>query len=154
MENNKKYIQEAEKLLDKMNKEQAILYCEQLAEKLPNINDTPPIHRLTEDKYQQYWRFGVVSAIKTITQKDESLIGGKLEIPDGYFVMIADFDHENPYIKICTEDGYTDEQVLSVPKSLAYYLKNHCTGSAKMSEKLINSGKREIINKLKNLIEL
>jgi hypothetical protein len=62
----KQYIQEAEKLLEKMNKEQAILFCAELAERLPNINDTPPIRRLTEDKYQQFWRFGVVSAIKSL----------------------------------------------------------------------------------------
>jgi len=59
-------IQEAKKLLEKMNKEQAIFFCEQIADKLPNINDTPPIHRMNEDKYQQFWRFGVVSALNAL----------------------------------------------------------------------------------------
>jgi hypothetical protein len=61
---------EAEKLLNKMNTEQAIFFCEQLAERLPNINHTPPIHRESEDKYLQFWQFGVVSAIKAIEQKN------------------------------------------------------------------------------------
>lgn len=59
-------IVEAKKLLSKMNKEQAILFCEQIAQKLPNINDIPPIHRQSEDKYQQFWRFGVVSALNDL----------------------------------------------------------------------------------------
>ena len=59
-------IQEAKKLLEKMNKEQAIFFCEQIADKLPNINDTPPIRRMNEDKYQQFWRFGVVSALNAL----------------------------------------------------------------------------------------
>ena len=59
---------EAEKLLGKMSKETAILFCEQLAEKLPNINDTPPIYRQSEDKYQQFWRFGVASCLNDLTQ--------------------------------------------------------------------------------------
>jgi hypothetical protein len=53
-----------------MNTEQAIFFCEQLAERLPNINHTPPIHRESEDKYLQFWQFGVVSAIKAIEQKN------------------------------------------------------------------------------------
>ena len=59
-------IAEAKKLLSKMNKEQAIFFCEQLAEKLPNINETPPIHRQSEDKYKQFWKFGVVSALNAL----------------------------------------------------------------------------------------
>ena len=59
-------ISEAKRLLSKMNKEQAILFCKQLAEKLPNINETPPIHRQSEDKYQQFWRFGVISALNVL----------------------------------------------------------------------------------------
>lgn len=61
-----KQIAEAQKLLGKMNKEQAMFFCEQMAEKLPNINDTPPIYRQSEDKYQQFWRFGVVSALNAL----------------------------------------------------------------------------------------
>lgn len=57
---------EAKKLLNRMNKEQAMFFCEQIAEKLPNINDTPPIYRQSEDKYQQFWRFGVVSALNAL----------------------------------------------------------------------------------------
>jgi hypothetical protein len=49
-----------------MNKEQAIFFCEQIAEKLPNVNETPPIYRQSEDKYQQFWRFGVVSALNAL----------------------------------------------------------------------------------------
>lgn len=61
----KQQLVEAKKLLVKMNKEQAIYFCEQLAKKLPNINETPPIHRQSEDKYQQFWRFGVISALNS-----------------------------------------------------------------------------------------
>lgn len=59
-------LAEAKELLTKMNKEQAIYFCNRLAEKLPNINETPPIHRMAEDKYQQFWRFGVVSALNAL----------------------------------------------------------------------------------------
>jgi len=59
-------VSEAKKLLEKMDKTQAIEYCEQLAEKLPNINLTPPIHRMEDEKYQQFWRFGVVAALNAL----------------------------------------------------------------------------------------
>lgn len=59
-------VSEAKKLLEKMDKAQAIEYCEQLAEKLPNINLTPPIHRMDDDQYQQFWRFGVVAALNAL----------------------------------------------------------------------------------------
>ena len=59
-------VSEAKKLLAKMDKTQAIEYCEQLAEKLPNINLTPLIHRMEDDNYQQFWRFGVVAALNAL----------------------------------------------------------------------------------------
>lgn len=59
-------IKEAKKLLEKMSKEQAAFFCEQIAERLPNINETPPIYRQSEDKYQQFWRFGVVAALNAL----------------------------------------------------------------------------------------
>lgn len=48
--------------------------------------------------------------------------GGSLEIPQGWCVIGADFDVENPYINIAHIAGtFTDKRLL-VPKSLAYYL--------------------------------
>ena len=53
----------AEQLIDKIEsglmssekKACAIIVCEELITRLPNINETPPIHRKDEDEYFQYW---------------------------------------------------------------------------------------------------
>ena len=37
--------------------------CDYLIETLPNINDTPPIHRKEERKYRQHW-MGVKSKLE------------------------------------------------------------------------------------------
>lgn len=36
-------------------KEVANILLDEISGKLPNINDTPPIYRMPEDHYRQYW---------------------------------------------------------------------------------------------------
>lgn len=51
-----------------MDKETALLFCKELAKKLPNINDTPPIKRLPRENYMQFYMFGVSHAIRETQQ--------------------------------------------------------------------------------------
>jgi hypothetical protein len=59
-------IAEAKRLLEKMPLDMAITVCEEVGSKLPNINETPPIHRKSERHYMQFWRYGVVSELKKL----------------------------------------------------------------------------------------
>ena len=62
-----KEILEAKRLLSKMDKKTALFFCEEIAKKLPSINDIPPIHRKSKDNYMQFYMFGVSSAIKELS---------------------------------------------------------------------------------------
>ena len=44
-------------------KECALILCEELAKRLPSINDTPPIHRLSDENYRQCWIGSIPNAI-------------------------------------------------------------------------------------------
>lgn len=85
---------------------------------------------------------------------DRSLAGGELKIPDGYFVHRIEADADDPYIEICSEDGYSDEQKIPLPKSLAYCLSTHDNGSMKMRENLMEQGRREVRVAIKQAIGL
>lgn len=85
---------------------------------------------------------------------DRSLAGGELKIPDGYFVHRIEADADDPYIEICSEDSYSDEQKIPLPKSLAYCLSNHDNGSMKMRENLIEQGRKEVRGAIKQAIGL
>ena len=41
------------------SKELAKKVCEELANRLPNVNFVPPVDRLTDDNYMQYWAFTI-----------------------------------------------------------------------------------------------
>lgn len=56
---------EAKRLLSFMNKKQALIFCEEMAKHLPNINDTPPIHRKSRENYMQFYYNGVRLAINS-----------------------------------------------------------------------------------------
>lgn len=64
---------EAKRLLSIMSKKQALIFCEELARKLPNINDTPPIHRKSRENYMQFYMFGVPNAIKNILNESKTI---------------------------------------------------------------------------------
>jgi hypothetical protein len=57
---------EAKRLLSNMDKKSALFFCEEMAKKLPSINDTPPIHRKARDNYMQFYYNGVRSAINSL----------------------------------------------------------------------------------------
>lgn len=59
-------INQAKILLSKMNKEQAIFFCEELGSRLPNRNFVSPIHWESYDRYMQFWRFGVITEINKL----------------------------------------------------------------------------------------
>jgi len=44
----------------------ARIFAEEMASRLPNINETPPIHRVSEDKYMQFWKFNIPVAINCL----------------------------------------------------------------------------------------
>lgn len=85
---------------------------------------------------------------------NRSLSGGELKIPYGYFVHRIEADAEEPYIVICSEDGYSDEKKLLLPKSLAYCLSTHDCGSQKMRENIMEQGRREVRGAIKKAIDL
>lgn len=91
---------------------------------------------------------------ETINYNNDQFIGGKLEIPDGWFVYMADFDAEEPYIIVVKDGCYSvdDEVKLPVPKSLAHYLSKHFCGSKKMVESIREGAERNIQYKLKKLL--
>lgn len=84
--------------------------------------------------------------------------GGSLTIPDNWFVDQADFDAEKPYIHIQPEPGspdfedYPAGKLLDVPKSLAYYLSVHFCGSFSMRDILLERGRNEVKNKIKEAL--
>jgi len=61
-----KEMEEAKRLLLIMDKKTALLFCEEIAKKLPNINDTPPIHRKSRENYMQFYYNGVRNAINKL----------------------------------------------------------------------------------------
>jgi hypothetical protein len=85
---------------------------------------------------------------------DPIISGGELIIPDGYFVHRIEADADEPYIQICSEDGYSDEKKIPLPKSLAYCLSTHDNGSMKMRENLMEQGRREVRGAIKQAIGL
>jgi hypothetical protein len=64
LEQREQEIAEAKRLLSIMDKKTALIFCEEMAKKLPNINDTPPNFRKAAENYAQFYRFGVASALK------------------------------------------------------------------------------------------
>lgn len=62
----KKEKSEAKRLLSIMSKEVAIVFCEEMAKKLPSINDTPPISRKSSENYMQFYRFGVITQLNKL----------------------------------------------------------------------------------------
>ena len=44
----------------------ALIVCEELSKRLPNINDTPPDSRKEEEMYMQFWFNKVPSEIRKI----------------------------------------------------------------------------------------
>jgi hypothetical protein len=65
-EGREKELIEAKRLLSFMNKKQALIFCKEMAKKLPSINDTAPIHRKSRENYMQFYMFGVSSAINSL----------------------------------------------------------------------------------------
>lgn len=65
-EEREKEMKEAIRLLKMFTKEQALFFCEEMAKKLPNINDTPPIHRKPRENYMQFYHNGVRHAINNL----------------------------------------------------------------------------------------
>jgi len=65
-EQREKEMTEAKRLLSIMDKSNALLFCEEIAKKLPCINSTPPNFRKEAENYAQFYRFGVASAIKKL----------------------------------------------------------------------------------------
>ena len=61
-----KEMAEAKRLLSNMDKKSALIFCEEMAKKLPSINDTPPIHRKPRENYMQFYCNGVRSAINSL----------------------------------------------------------------------------------------
>lgn len=70
MEDQQKAIDEAKRLLSLMSKKSALILCEELAKKLPNINDTPPIYRKPIENYMQFYMFRLPAAINEVKQPD------------------------------------------------------------------------------------
>ena len=49
------------------NSKQCALICvEEIIKLLPCINETPPIHRKSEENYIQFWKYGVKSEIQKL----------------------------------------------------------------------------------------
>jgi hypothetical protein len=57
---------EAIRLVNKFGKILALEVCEELIKVLPNINETPPIHRKSIDNYYQFYMFRVTDEINKI----------------------------------------------------------------------------------------
>ena len=47
-------------------KDCALILCDELAKRLPSINDTPPIHRLSDENYRQCWIGSIPKAINAL----------------------------------------------------------------------------------------
>lgn len=47
-------------------KQAALVCCEEIAKRLPNINETPPIYRNDDINYFQFWKFGVKRELQKI----------------------------------------------------------------------------------------
>ena len=47
-------------------KDCSLILCEELAKRLPSINDTPPIHRLSDENYRQCWIGSIPKAINAL----------------------------------------------------------------------------------------
>jgi hypothetical protein len=57
---------EAIRLVNRFGKTLALKVCEELVKVLPNINETPPIHRKSIDSYFQFYMFRVTNEINKI----------------------------------------------------------------------------------------
>lgn len=79
--------------------------------------------------------------------------GGKMEIPDGWFVHKVDLDAQVPYCVIMNIDlTKNQEKAINIPPSLAYYLRTHFCGSEKMHNDIFKDGQRNIQNQIKRAL--
>lgn len=93
----------------------------------------------------------------TLIIAEKQHTGGTLTIPDGYAVLHVDLDAEIPICKIIKfgnkENDYKDdEQILEIPRALAYYLTTHHNGSNKFRSLLRLDAQRDLRNKIKDLL--
>lgn len=88
-----------------------------------------------------------------IERENEQRMGGKLEIPDNYFVYKVDLDHAEPYCTILPT-GEDKEIKLPIPKSLAYYLRTHFCGSDSYHKNVQDDAVRALQNKIKELLNI
>jgi hypothetical protein len=76
-----------------------------------------------------------------------------MKIGNNWFVILADFDCDEPYITICNEDSRKEEKML-VPEPLAYYLRTHFCGSVKMHDLIQKNSIRDLQCGIKKLLGL
>ena len=91
--------------------------------------------------------FNTQELCKQAHNKDDHMV-----IPAGWFVYTVCLDAEVPYCTICNSEDVNEERKVKIPESLAYYLSTHFCGSQKMHDKLIEDGKRQLRNQIKNIL--
>lgn len=88
---------------------------------------------------------------ETAATEDWQILGGSLNIPDGYFVTSVNCDYEEPFIEICKENSFETER-LPVPKALAYYLSTQGWASNRLWSIAVNSGIQRCQKAVKSLL--
>ena len=86
---------------------------------------------------------------KTAKTLEWQCLGGKFEIPDGWFVHNVDLDATDPYAEITNQKDSREERKILIPKSLAYSLGTHFCGSKMMRNLIREDMRREIKNTIK-----
>lgn len=87
---------------------------------------------------------------------DPQLMGGTLEIPDCWYVHHVDFDSDTPSLNIAPASSLITgkDTKLPVPRALAYYLTTHFCGSQKMHDQLVEDGRQEVRNEIKDILKI
>ena len=44
----------------------ALIVCDEISQRLPNINQAPPVYRIEDIHYMQFWKFGVPSYLNAL----------------------------------------------------------------------------------------
>lgn len=72
------------------------------------------------------------------------------------FVGAVDLDCEEPYCDVYLNDHSIDDKPMKfkIPKPLAYYQRTHFCGSEEAYENMLEMGRREVRNKIKDALNI
>ena len=74
-----------------------------------------------------------------------------MTIGEDWYCYSVDFDHDKPYVIVCSNDN-SEEEKIPIPKQLAHYLKTHWCGSQIIHDKIADKARARLQQELRDLL--